>query len=328
MASAVAQDAGCRAMAGESRTPKAFVSDGMVDAVIRFAGRFLTAESTDFTYPFGSMGAPRAAWRRSSAGRRASDATRAPVMSRYKAASIHLMISAALVGSVFGVVFRLWYPAPAFEIVGASSMVQLLIGVDLMLGPTLTLIVFRQGKPGLKFDLAVIALVQITALCYGSYRLYDEKPDYLVFAIDRLEFISGRHVDASAIRFDELRLREAGKLTLAVAEPPADPDQYQDYLNSVLVDGKPDLESRPEFWRPWSGAEELVRAAVRPLGAMEPASPEEEKRLQEALERYSGDHPNLGVIPIGGIEEDIGMLIDRDTLEIVGTLRVDPWATG
>lgn len=249
-------------------------------------------------------------------------------MNRFKAASIHLCISALLVGSVFGLVFWIWYPAPSFQVVGASSIIKLLIGVDLVLGPLLTLIVFKQGKPGLKFDLAVIATVQLTALAYGAHRLHDEKPDYLIFAIDRLEFISGENIDASQIRFDELRNREAGKLTMAVAEAPQDPEEHQAYLNSVLVDGMPDLESRPEFWRPWADAGELVRDGVKSLDQLKPRSPDEERRLQKAIERYAGAHPNLGVIPIGGIEADIGMLVDRDTLELLGTLRVDPWVSG
>ena len=111
-------------------------------------------------------------------------------MSRYRASLIHLLISGLLVGNVIGVVLWVWYPSPTFEAVGAFSIIRLLIGVDLILGPLLTLIVFKQGKPGLKFDLTVIALTQIAALVYGTYTLYKEKPDYMVFSIDRLEFVS------------------------------------------------------------------------------------------------------------------------------------------
>jgi hypothetical protein len=246
-------------------------------------------------------------------------------MSRFKAASIHLCISALLVGSVFGIVFWSWYPGPSFEVVGASSIIKLLVGVDLVLGPLLTLIVYRHGKPGLKFDLSVIAAIQLAALIFGAHRLYAEKPDYLVFAIDRLEFVSGRHVDASQIRFDELRNREAGKLTMAVAEPPGDPDEYQAYLDSVIMGGMPDLESRPEFWRPWAQAGDEIREAIKSLDQLQPDSADEERRLQEAIERHGDAHPNLGILPIGGIQGDIGMLVDRDTLELLGTLRVNPW---
>jgi hypothetical protein len=249
-------------------------------------------------------------------------------MSRFKAATIHLLISAVLVGSVFAVVFLLWYPSPSFSVVGTSSIIQLLIGVDLVLGPLLTLIVFRQGKPGLKFDLAVIAAVQIAALTFGSYRLYDEKPDYIVFAIDRLEFVSGKHIDKSQIKHDEFRDRLAGKLALAVAIPPGDPQEFQAFLDSVIMEGKPDLESRPEFWVPWSSGGDAIRERLKSIDALDPASPAEEAAIQRAIEKFGGSHPELGILPIGAVEADIAMLLDRETQEILGTLEVNPWQSG
>lgn len=237
------------------------------------------------------------------------------------------MISAILVSSIFAIVFLLWYPAPSFSIVGTSSIIQLLIGIDLVLGPLLTLIVFKQGKPGLKFDLAIIATVQLAALAFGSHRLYEEKPDYIVFAIDRLEFVSGKHIDKSQIRHDELMDRQADELMLAVAVPPEDPQEFQAYLDSVMVEGKPDLESRPEFWIPWSSGGDTIRERMKSIQDIEPASPAEEAAVRRAVEKFGDAHPDLGILPIGAVEADIAMLLDRNTLEILGTLEVNPWVS-
>lgn len=89
-------------------------------------------------------------------------------MSRFQAALIHLLISTLVVGTVVGVVYWLWYPEPTFGIVGVLPIILMLVGIDLVLGPLLTMIVYKHGKPGLKFDLSVIALVQIAALVYGA----------------------------------------------------------------------------------------------------------------------------------------------------------------
>ncbi len=76
-------------------------------------------------------------------------------MSRWKAAGIHLSIS-ILIGLVVGaLLFGVWYPPPFFHAAGADMLVLLLVGVDVVLGPLLTLIVFKSGKRGLKFDLAL-----------------------------------------------------------------------------------------------------------------------------------------------------------------------------
>ena len=85
---------------------------------------------------------------------------------------MHLSISATVVGFFLAVIFFLWYPPPYFEIAGAEGVVQILIGVDLILGPLLTLLLYRPGKPGVIFDLSFIALIQLSALIYGVTIIY------------------------------------------------------------------------------------------------------------------------------------------------------------
>lgn len=248
-------------------------------------------------------------------------------MSRYRASLIHLLMSAFLVGNVVALVLWVWYPSPTFEAVGAYSIIRLLVGVDLVLGPLLTLIVFKQGKPGLKFDLTVIALTQIAALVYGTYTLYAEKPDYMVFSVDRLEFVSKNLIDQSQIRFEELQTREVTELVKVFARPPSDPIAYQAYLDSVMTQGKPDLEARPEFWEPWAAGGDVIRSQMKSLEELVTASAEDEENIQKAIDEFSGDHPNLGLLPVGGIEDNVGILLDRSTLEVLGVLHVNPWET-
>jgi hypothetical protein len=247
-------------------------------------------------------------------------------MSRFRASFIHLLISLVLVGGVFTVVFYAWYPSPAFEVVGASSIIRLLVAVDLIVGPLLTLVVYKHGKPGLKFDLAVIALIQIAALVYGAHRLYAERPQYLVFATDRVEFVSNKGIDTSGIRFADLRDKPLTQLIKVFARRPVDAEEVQRYLDSVLVDGMPDLERRPEYWEPWSAGAEVIRDKALPVKDFKTADPLEIKRLNAAIDKYGSEHADLGILPIGAVDEDIGLLVDRETLEVLGLIRVNPWA--
>ena len=80
-------------------------------------------------------------------------------MSRWQAMLIHLGISAFIGTAVIAALLLIWYPPPQFSAAGVERFIYLLIGVDVVLGPLLTLVVFRVGKPGLKVDLALIALV-------------------------------------------------------------------------------------------------------------------------------------------------------------------------
>jgi hypothetical protein len=100
-------------------------------------------------------------------------------MSRYAAAATHFALS-ALIGSILLALFWfVWYPAPMLMAIGGHEIFLLILGIDVVLGPLLTLIVFRSEKKSLKFDLAVIALMQIGAMVYGVSVLLEGRPAYV-----------------------------------------------------------------------------------------------------------------------------------------------------
>lgn len=246
-------------------------------------------------------------------------------MTRYRASAIHFLISATIVSVIFAVIFFVWYPGPTFRIAGAMGIVLVLVGVDLVLGPALTLIVYKEGKPGLKFDLVVIAMIQLTALVYGSYTFFQERPYYMVFAVDRFNLVAEKQVDKSEIRYPELLEKPFGDVIRVFARLPEDPEEFQVFLNSVMFDGKPDLEARPEYWEPYGDGKEIILEATKPLAEMKRDSDQDERRIQQAITKYGDSHPKLGYIAIGTLEEDIGMVVDMETAEPLGIIDVDPW---
>jgi hypothetical protein len=245
-------------------------------------------------------------------------------MTRYRAASIHLAMSATIVGTVLAIVFLFWYPGFSFRISGAVNPVFVLVGVDLVVGPILTLIVYVHGKRGLKFDLFFIAAVQLTALIYGVYTLYSERPSYMVFAIDRVSLVAEKAIDRSLIAYEEILDKPVGEMQMVVARKP-EGEEYQTFLDSVMFEGQPDLEYRTEYWEPWESGKALVRASIKPLSAFEPADDEERDQIAKAIRKFGDDHPKLGMIPVGGIEDNIGMLMDIDTLAPLGVIEINPW---
>ena len=58
---------------------------------------------------------------------------------------------------------------------------RIIIGIDLILGPLLTLIVFKAEKPGLKFDLTAIGTLQAACLAAGLYIVYSERPLFFIY---------------------------------------------------------------------------------------------------------------------------------------------------
>ena len=105
-------------------------------------------------------------------------------MNRFGAFAIHLGIS-LLIFAVLGylIVFH-WYPDFFFASDGGWQGIRIVALVDLVLGPTLTLVVFNRSKPfrELRRDLSIIALVQAVCLAAGVWVVYSERPVAMIFA--------------------------------------------------------------------------------------------------------------------------------------------------
>jgi hypothetical protein len=67
-------------------------------------------------------------------------------MTRFKAASTHLSISIVLASIVIGLIIFGWYPLPLFWDIGGPMLIALIVGIDVVLGPAMTLILFNPKK--------------------------------------------------------------------------------------------------------------------------------------------------------------------------------------
>ena len=115
---------------------------------------------------------------------------------RLKAFFLHLSLSAVIALLALLLVFGLWYPAPLHTAVGVTHIFLLLLLIDVVLGPLLTLLVYKAGKKTLVFDLAVIAVLQLSALGYGLWTVAEGRPAWLVFNADRFDLVRVLDIDA------------------------------------------------------------------------------------------------------------------------------------
>src|SRR5690606_37810147 len=72
---------------------------------------------------------------------------------------------------------------------GVTHIFLMLLAIDVIIGPLLGLLVYKERKKSLKFDLSVIILIQISALCYGVFSIEQGRPAWLVFHADRFELV-------------------------------------------------------------------------------------------------------------------------------------------
>lgn len=116
-------------------------------------------------------------------------------MSRWQAFGIHLAISTVLLLVMLLIIFWIWFPGILFSVDGGWTGLRIVIGVDLVLGPLMTLVVYKAGKPGLTFDLTAIAVFQLSCMTAGMWIVYNERPLALVLAYDTIYSISAKELE-------------------------------------------------------------------------------------------------------------------------------------
>lgn len=102
-------------------------------------------------------------------------------LNRYQAFAIHLLLSLLFFLIVLLLITEFWYPGFLFQSAGGWEAVGLIIGIDLILGPLLTLIVFNTAKASLKKDLLIILAIQLAALTAGSFTIWHTRPVAVIY---------------------------------------------------------------------------------------------------------------------------------------------------
>ena len=238
---------------------------------------------------------------------------------------IHLLISSTIVGIVFVLIFFFWYPRPYFEANGAWKVLRILVMVDLVMGPLLTLVLFKKGKPGLMMDLCLIAAVQIAALVYGVHVIYGERPYYLAFAVDRFEVIGKVEIDLSKIKYPELKNKPNQGPILVFADFPEDKEERSNFLFETVMEGKPDLERRPEYYHPYLENKDKVIMKAKPLDELVKNDEKNKVEIDKFLQRQGGEVEDYLYLPLVGKNNDLALVLDKVTGLPIDGITADPW---
>lgn len=124
----------------------------------------------------------------------------------------HLLISSMIALLFIFLVFCVWYPSPLAKALGVTQIFLMLVLIDVIIGPLLTLMVYKEGKKTLKMDLSIIVLFQMIALGYGLFSINQGRPVWFVYAnIDRFELVRAselkkNQVDKASPEFRTLNL--------------------------------------------------------------------------------------------------------------------------
>ena len=247
-------------------------------------------------------------------------------LNRWKAACLHLVLSALIALTLVLLVVSVWYPAPYFAAMGGATLLRLLIGVDVVLGPVITLIIFDAKKPRLKFDLAAIVALQVAALAAGAFIMFDARPVFAVFTGDRFEVVPANSIDdasraRAAAEFASLPL---GGPRVVGAHLPSDARERADVSMSALQGG-PDIAYLPHLFHSYAEVAVDAGRRARPLSQLARRGPDDALLVRGYVDRSGRAEASVGFLPVRARNQDFAMIVDRKTGAIVGSLRINPW---
>jgi hypothetical protein len=247
-------------------------------------------------------------------------------LDRWKASAIHLGISAAIGITVVVLMLSLWYPQHYFAAMGGDTLILLLIGVDVVIGPLITLVIFDPKKKNLRFDLAVIALLQAAALVYGCSVMFKARPVYNVFVVDRFEVIAANAVDDESREKAKPAFRSLS-LTgprLAAALEPTDPKRLAGIVMSAAGGGN-DLSNLPDLFVPYDDVKARAGQSAKPLAELVKRQPQDAPVVRAFVVASGRAEDAVGYLPMKARNRDMAVVVDRKTGDIVGIVPVNPW---
>jgi len=174
---------------------------------------------------------------------------------RFRAFLIHLACSVAVASVLAYIVFGVWYPAPLGKALGVLGIFLIVLTVDATLGPLITFVIYKKGKKGLAMDLAIVVILQISALSYGVHVVAEGRPVWIVFNVDRFDIVQATEISAenrakAAVEYQELSWFGPKWVASDVPEDPA----ARTELMFNAASGGADLPQRPDSRRSIAGS--------------------------------------------------------------------------
>ncbi|MDR3056156.1 MAG: hypothetical protein LBU53_12285 [Zoogloeaceae bacterium] len=254
-----------------------------------------------------------------------------PVSSRIRAFLWHLSASATLAVLALSLVFWIWYPAPLHKAMGVTDIFLLLLAVDVILGPCLTLAVAKPGKKRhlLLLDLTVIITVQIAAFLYGLNAVAAGRPAWVVLSEGQFNVISPVEIDQ---RYPDL----ADQIAQEYRQPPLTGPQWisapqpedTDVATGIQTEISLALASlsgfeiyhQPKYYRPLQEGFSIIQENAQPLDNLKKFNPEAD--VQEKLAAYPDADAFL---PLKGKVRSMTVLLKKSENRIIATVDLRPW---
>ena len=233
----------------------------------------------------------------------------------------HLFISFLIALLVMGVVFFVWYPLPLAKAVGVIPIFLMMIVINVIIAPLLSLIVYKEGKKTLKADLSIIVILQILALGYGVYSIEGGRPVWVAYNVDRFELVRKNevitdHIEQALPQFQDTPWFKPQYVAVKFA---TDVNQRNDDMFSEVFGGI-SIAQKPERYVNINQAKSQLQQRAKSLKELNHYN--DVQQVNYILSK----HPQANAfVPLKANAVDMTVLINKDKGEVVKIVDLRPW---
>jgi hypothetical protein len=247
------------------------------------------------------------------------------VKDRLGASGIHLGISLCVAVFAAALVFGLWYPYPYGEISGGRELFFLVVAVDVIMGPLITLAIFNRAKPRreLLIDFTVVGLLQLAALGYGLWTVFAARPVHLVFEYSRMTVVHAIDVDADLLAKAPTSLQKlpvTGPTVIAL-RPFKNPAEQFD-ATMAAFEGFP-LAARSDLWQAYEPVRADVLKEAKPVAELRARFSNQAAQIDRAIAATGKPVTDLRYLPLLSRKTAWTVLLDTTTAEPLGYIPLD-----
>jgi hypothetical protein len=241
------------------------------------------------------------------------------MIERLKASALHLGVSIFVAVLSAILVFVFWYPEALAHESNVHNIFILLCISDVVLGPVITLIIFKKQKQQFMRDLSVVALIQLAALLYGLHAVFAARPVYIVYNAGAFDLAYANEMSQENLKKaknPKYRSLPVFGPHLVAADLPSDSYIAEKIILSA-VNGGDDIQHLPEYFSPYEAKKEVVLKNVKPLTNLSSSRLANKEKLNDLQKKYAGQNRQVGYLPLRGTEKKIYVLVDQLTGEFL-----------
>jgi hypothetical protein len=213
------------------------------------------------------------------------------------------------------------------QLLGVGAILWIVVGVDVVVGPLFTLIVFDRRKPRLKWDLATICALQLVALAYGVHTVYQGRPGFVVFAKDRFEVVAPSDLRpedrAAAASNPQARLDLLRPRWVATRPPESASEQFAIAMDA-LSSGR-DIQHHPKLYVDYAAERAVALERALPISRLRALNPARGAEIDALVARSGRADDALRYLPLRGPAGDGAVLIDAKDAAVVTVAALVPW---